>query len=381
VSRRPALTLSLLLAAGSFLPAAAQTPRWIAFGDSITQGFGDPSANPGYPPRLQAILAGRGVNVEVINAGLGGETTSEALSRVNGVLNLGGSRFLLMEGTNDVNSKVSTETIAANLDQIARRAEARSMEVVFGTIIPRLPSANTDGTNTATAELARAIRLLAAPPTRRLADPYEVFFYQTPSVFETYYLGGTDKLHPNTAGYNLLAGVFADALTGIDKVPPVVGSVTPPDQADRVPASTRIAVTLLDFGTGIDLANTRLLVNGQVVASTPEGDTRLAEMRYQSPTPLVGVVSVGLRSRDLASPANTVDREISRFTITGTRFLDGDVDLNGRVDGADLVSMSFRFGSRRLDPRYQLSNDVNGDGIIDGLDLAILAANFGKSSF
>jgi acyl-CoA thioesterase-1 len=373
---------ALLLAA---LPAAAQTPRWIAFGDSITQGYGDDPArtDPGYPGRLEALLAQRGIAVDVINAGLGGETTGDALTRVNSVLAQGGSRFLLMEGTNDINAKVSTETITFNLDQLARRAEARGLEAVHVTIIPRLPSANTDGGNRAAGDLAAAVRTLAGSTNRKLVDPFEVFFYETPTAFDTDYLGGSDKLHPNAAGYTLLAQIFADALTpNVDKVPPVLGAVSPADGGTDVPASSTIRVTLYDFGAGIDKTQTKLVINGTPVTATLEGaDNRRADLIYVPATPLKGLVTVGINARDLATPPNVVERNVDQFIIAGTVFLAGDIDRNGRVDGADLIALALRFGAPRSNARYLAAIDLNHDGVIDGLDLALLASNFGKSSF
>ena len=380
--KRAALGLALLLAA---VPAAAQTlPRWIAFGDSITQGFGDaPSTDPGYPGRLEALLAQRNINVDIVNAGFGGETTAEGMVRVNTVTAQGGRIFLLMEGTNDINAKVSTETISFNLNQIALRAEGRGMEAVLATVIPRLPSANTDGGNRAAGALAAAVRTLAGSTNRRLVDPFEVLFYQTTNPFDTYYLGGTDKLHPNAAGYTLLSQIFADALTpNVDKVPPVLGAVVPDDGGANVPATSTIRVSLYDFGAGIDRMQTRLIVNGQPVQSTFEGpDNRRVDLVYLPSTPLRGQVTVGISARDLATPPNSVERNVSQFIIAGTVFLAGDVDRNGRVDGADLIALALRFGAPRSSTRYSADIDLNHDNVIDGLDLALLASNFGKSSF
>jgi Dockerin type I domain len=95
--------------------------------------------------------------------------------------------------------------------------------------------------------------------------------------------------------------------------------------------------------------------------------------------PLAGIVSVGLRSRDFATPPNTIDREVSVFTIAGFGSLQGDLNFDNRVDGADLVIFALHFGAVRGDAAYVASADLNSDGTIDGLDLAILASNFGKS--
>ena len=84
--------------------------------------------------------------------------------------------------------------------------------------------------------------------------------------------------------------------------------------------------------------------------------------------------------RDQAVPANTASYLATRFSVKGTTFLKGDVNQDGRVDGYDLVSFAFSFGSRQGDGRYRQVNDLDKNGVVNGADLAILANNFGKSS-
>ena len=89
-------------------------------------------------------------------------------------------------------------------------------------------------------------------------------------------------------------------------------------------------------------------------------------------------MTVGLRSRDLATPPNTIDRQVAKFTVQGSTALQGDVNGDGRVDGADLILFGLHFGASRGAANYNAAADFNNDGLIDGLDLAILAANFGQ---
>jgi lysophospholipase L1-like esterase len=366
------------------LAAAQTTPRkYLAFGDSITEGRGDDPARAslGYPPRLQVLLQTAGVSATVLNRGLGGERTPDSLSRIDSVIAEGvpGDYLLLMEGTNDISRAISPETTIFNLDEMARRAEAKNLLALHATVIPRKPDAKVDADNILNDALNGRIRNLAGVRQRREADPYEVF-RTTPNTFSFYVVAADDPVgHPNAAGYDILARVFFNALQGIDTVSPVTGIVNPANGAKNVAANTRIDVDVWDFGTGIDLANTFLLVNGTVTSVVPTGNAVRARLSYLSPTPLTGIVSVGLRSRDLATPPNTVDREISRFTIAGFGTLQGDLNLDNRVDGADLVLFALHFGAIRGDAAYAASADLNADGKIDGLDLAILASNFGKS--
>jgi lysophospholipase L1-like esterase len=387
VIRRPLLALALLLGLASSV--RAQT-GYIAFGDSITFGVGDDPlrAEKGYPPRLQALLQGAGVNAVVKNFGIGGEDTQQGLARIDGVLQVNaaaGDVFLLMEGTNDISRGYTIESIRFNLNEMAKRAEARGLSVVHATTIPRLPNAKVDPQNVTNTRLNQNIRDMAGFRERKLADPYEVFS-ATANLFSNYYYQGADDPvgHPNTVGYDLLAQVFFDVIRGVDRVPPVSGLTSPEPGAKNVSASAPVSVEVWDFGQGIDLAATTLTVNGMVTGIVPTGTPKHVTLTYQPATPLSGVVSVGLQARDLATaPAspNTVNREILRFTVAGTQVLLGDIDQDGRVDGTDLLRFARRFGSRRTDPLYSEVADFNGDGIIDGQDLAVLASNFGKSSF
>jgi acyl-CoA thioesterase-1 len=361
------------------VPKAGE-PFYIAFGDSITSGYGD-STGEGYPGRLQTLLEkALNTSVVVVNDGLYGETTAEGLSRIGHDLVTGATGLLLMEGTNDINAKIPIAATLENLDLMASEAEAFGMLAYHATVIPRLSTADTDPTNQVTEALAGGIRELAWQQDRGLVDPFEVLFELTPD-YSQLYLGGADKLHPNDAGYQLLAQTFADVLEGTDDIPPVPGTVSPADGAQNVPADTAIEVDLLDFGAGIDIANTQLLINDEVVAVTPTGDKTRLVFQLQPAAPLAGVVSVGVQTQDLASPPNTWTGTVTQFEITGTVFLPGDLNRDGVVDGLDLLLFAPCFGAHRYDGNFRVDCDLNGDGIVDGEDLAILAANFGKRSF
>lgn len=367
--------------------AAAQTSpgKYLAFGDSITFGVGDDPARTakGYTPRLQNLLQTAGVSTTVINFGQGGENTVMALGRINSVLAQGtlGDVLILMEGTNDISQNISLETTIFNLDDMASRAEILGMTAIHATVIPRYPEAKLDPENALTDQLNGRIRNLAGVRQRRLADPNEIY-RNTPNIYAGFY--STERPdpvgHPNAAGYDILARVFSNLLQGIDTVSPVPGIVNPVKGARNVRPDTAISVDIWDFGTGIDLANTVLLVNGQPVQAVPVGTTRRANITYQPPAPLSGIVTVGLRSRDLATTPNAINREIASFAVQGAGALPGDVNQDGRVDGMDLIRFGRSFGSLRGDNRYNPNADFNADGAVDGVDLAVLASNFGRTS-
>lgn len=380
---RPLLALFVLV--GGLLAADRGQAQIVyrAFGDSITFGTGAEPNAPGYPARLQRILNNQGSEqAQVANHGVGGETTVGGVSRINGVLDLGGDVLLLMEGTNDVGAGISRETTVQNLDMMGNRAINRGFRVVHATVIPRAPFARRDSDNRLTTLLNYRIRDLARRRSgRQLADPFEVFLAQ-PNLFRDFYAAPDNTGHPNPQGYELLAGVFADVILERDTVPPVALAVQPPDGATGVPRGRTLVVDIKDFGAGLDIASAQLLLNGEEVETTAQEQNQLVRLSHAPPQRLLGVYELSYRATDLADPPNSITKLVSRFRTQGTTIIRGDFNQDGQVDGRDLVMFGFRFGARRgQDSRYAATFDLANDGVLDGEDLAIVALNFGRRSF
>ncbi len=368
-----------LLSWGSH-PVAAQTTVFVGFGDSITAGTGDDPEREetGYPPRLEVLLVSAGVDAQVINEGVGAERTPEGLARLPDVLAGPGNVLLLMEGTNDISRSISPETTLFNLNEMARQASSAGWQTIHATLIPRLLNARFDPSNTENQRLCQRIRNLAGNNGRQLVDPFEIYS-NLPDLYGTYYWDDPiDPVgHPNPAGYDVLARAFFNVITGVDAVAPVAGLVIPADGDSGVAPDVEIEVDVWDFGDGIDLAGTSVLVDGVPVSVQATSSAGLAQLRYRPPQTLSGAVTLVLQSRDVAG--NTTQREISRFTITGSVSLNGDLDSDGRVDGQDLIAFARRFGAVQGQARYAAAADFNRDGTINGTDLAVLADNFGRS--
>lgn len=385
---RAALPAAGLLAVLLFGAAPASAQKYVAFGDSITDGIGDDEnraeEDRGYVPRLQNRLRNNGQPAAVVvDRGVGAENTVEGMSRIDQVLaEENGDFLLLMEGTNDISNGLSRETTLANLAAMAQRANTRGYEVVHATLIPRIPNANVDSENVQNTRINQEIRDLAGRTGRRLTDNFHVFG-AIPNVFTTHYWDSPEDGvgHPNAMGYDVMAGAFLDVILGTDDVPPVPGLSNPLHDARQVPNGTQVRVDLWDFGAGIDVAATDLTIDGAVVDASVSGSGNRAQIFYTPSEAFRGVVRVGLETRDLASPPNTFEGDIFRFVTAGTTFIAGDFDLSGRVDGDDLVHLGRLFGSRDGQARYERRVDLDADGVIDGEDLAIFASNFGESSF
>src|SRR5687768_9315491 len=106
-------------------------PKIVAFGDSLTAGFGL-TERESYPYLLQERLNADGYNYEVVNAGVSGDTSLGGLERVDWVLEQDGVEILVLElGANDLLRGVPVARMKANLDKIITKAKAKNVTVLL----------------------------------------------------------------------------------------------------------------------------------------------------------------------------------------------------------------------------------------------------------
>ena len=109
----------------------ADRPKIVAFGDSLTAGFGL-LEKESYPYLLQQKLAADGFDFEVINAGVSGDTTLGGLERIDWVLEMENIKILILElGANDLMRGVPPAKVKSNLDTIIRKAKAKNVRVLL----------------------------------------------------------------------------------------------------------------------------------------------------------------------------------------------------------------------------------------------------------
>lgn len=110
---------------------ASDRPKIVAFGDSLTAGFGL-TENESYPYLLQQKLNADGYNYEVVNAGVSGDTSLGGLERVDWVLGMDNVKILILElGANDLLRGVPPAKMKNNLDAIIQKAKAKNIEVLL----------------------------------------------------------------------------------------------------------------------------------------------------------------------------------------------------------------------------------------------------------
>jgi acyl-CoA thioesterase-1 len=116
--------------------AADRTPEVLAFGDSITAGFGLP-ANEAFPARLEARLNAEGVSAHVVNAGVSGDTTADGRARLDWSLADKPDVVILELGANDALRGIDPATVRANLEAMISRIQASGAKLLLtGMVAP-----------------------------------------------------------------------------------------------------------------------------------------------------------------------------------------------------------------------------------------------------
>ena len=101
-----------------------------ALGDSLTQGYGLPPEQ-GFVPQMRAWLADHGAEVEIINAGVSGDTTAGGAARVDWTLTPEVDAMIVALGGNDLLRGIAPEVARANLETILQAAEGADVAVLL----------------------------------------------------------------------------------------------------------------------------------------------------------------------------------------------------------------------------------------------------------
>lgn len=121
-------------------PVRADTTLVLAFGDSLTAGYGLPQ-DQSYPARLEAVLQASGADVRIQNAGVSGDTTTGGKARLDWVLKSLPKKpdlVIMALGANDALRGVDPAQTRANIDDMLSLLRAQDIPVlVAGMAAPR----------------------------------------------------------------------------------------------------------------------------------------------------------------------------------------------------------------------------------------------------
>jgi len=173
-------------------PAAAR-PRIVFLGDSLTAGYGL-DASEAYPSLIQDRLRLAGLDFEVVNAGVSGDTSAGGLSRIDWSLD-GDVRVLVVAlGGNDALRGLGTAELERNLSRTIERARGRGVRVILAGMEapPNLGPAYTSAFRAVYRDLASRHGVALIP-------------FLLDGVAGDARLNQADGIHPNAAGSKRVA--------------------------------------------------------------------------------------------------------------------------------------------------------------------------------
>ena len=174
--------------------AAGETKpiKMVVLGDSLSAGLGL-SASSAFPARLQKSLEVKGIAVDMINAGVSGDTTSGGRDRLDWSVPEGTEAVILELGANDALRGIDPRVTRAALTDILTRLKARRIAVLLcGMVAP--PNYGSDYSarfNAIYPELAKSFGV-----------PLYPFFLE--GVATAARLNQADGLHPTAEGVDMI---------------------------------------------------------------------------------------------------------------------------------------------------------------------------------
>lgn len=109
---------------------AAKKIKLVAFGDSLTAGYGV-RPNEAFPVQLELALRAKGFNVEVVNSGVSGDTASAGLERFDWAVPEDADAVIVELGANDALRGLPPEQTRDTLDKLLTKLAARKLPVLL----------------------------------------------------------------------------------------------------------------------------------------------------------------------------------------------------------------------------------------------------------
>ncbi len=181
----------ICLAAAGTTASAAQITL-VALGDSLTAGYGLANEEV-FPVRLEKALRARGHDVRVHNAGVSGDTSSGALSRLDWALPAEADAVIVELGANDALRGTDPGTTRRDLSRILEKLEERDLPVLLAGMLapPNMGSEYAEDFNGIYPELAQRHGAILYP-----------FFLD--GVAADMSLNQGDGMHPNARGVDVI---------------------------------------------------------------------------------------------------------------------------------------------------------------------------------
>ncbi len=174
----------------------------VAIGDSITYGFPYTSKSSWFN------LAAKQLNIEYMNKGINGDTTDGMLERFyKDVLCQKLSHVIIMGGTNDAYAGIAVDEVINNLQTMAELAVDNTITPIFGLPIP----CNDVDAESLLGQYREQICQYAAENDIAIINFYGAMVDEGSGKIEEGL--HSDGIHPNEAGYKVMAGVAIEFFT------------------------------------------------------------------------------------------------------------------------------------------------------------------------
>jgi len=188
--------LVLIMALMTAETVLAQTPakplKMVVLGDSLSAGLGL-SASAAFPARLQKSLETKGIKVDMINAGVSGDTSSGGRDRLDWSVPEGTEAVILELGANDALRGTDPAVTRAALSDILTRLKARKIAVLLcGMLAP--PNYGQ--------EYAARFNAIYPELSKSFGVPLYPFFLE--GVATDAKLNQADGLHPTADGVDVI---------------------------------------------------------------------------------------------------------------------------------------------------------------------------------
>jgi len=182
----------------SFAPAKPPAesdgrPIIVAFGDSLTAGFGL-IQDQAFTTLLQRKLDEKGYRYRVVNAGMSGDTSAGGVNRIDWALEENPVKFLILElGGNDGLRGLPVADMKKNLAEVIERAQARGVTVILAGMEapPNMGEEYTSEFRQVYRDLAKKYKLTLIP-------------FLLEGVAGNREMNQPDGIHPNVAGEKIM---------------------------------------------------------------------------------------------------------------------------------------------------------------------------------
>jgi acyl-CoA thioesterase-1 len=190
------IVLVLGLSGAAAAPAEAAAPakpvKMVVLGDSLSAGYGLP-ADAAFPARLEKALKNNGIEVDIGNAGVSGDTSSGGRDRLDWSVPEGTEAVILELGANDALHGTDPAVTRAALSDILTRLKARGVAVLLcGMLAP--PNYGSD--------YATRFNAIYSELAKSFGVPLYPFFLE--GVAADARLNQADGMHPTAEGVDVI---------------------------------------------------------------------------------------------------------------------------------------------------------------------------------